>query len=44
VLASPQFFVGPLTVLGSIDDGLFGDFRLLAIRSLGIPRDFGFGR
>jgi uncharacterized membrane protein YqgA involved in biofilm formation len=34
VLASLQFCVGPLTILGSIDDGLFGDFRLLAIKSI----------
>jgi uncharacterized membrane protein YqgA involved in biofilm formation len=34
VLASLQFCVGPLTILGSIQDGLFGDFRLLAIKSI----------
>jgi uncharacterized membrane protein YqgA involved in biofilm formation len=31
--ASLVFCVGPLTVLGSIQDGLTGDFRLLAIKS-----------
>jgi uncharacterized protein len=31
VLASLQFCVGPLTILGSINDGLSGDFSLLAI-------------
>jgi uncharacterized protein len=34
VTASLVFCVGPLTILGSIQDGLLGDFRLLAIKSL----------
>lgn len=34
VVASLVFCVGPLTVLGSIEDGLTGDYRLLAIKSL----------
>ncbi|MCA1727097.1 MAG: DUF554 domain-containing protein [Actinobacteria bacterium] len=34
VVASLVFCVGPLTVLGSIRDGLTGDFDLLAIKSL----------
>jgi uncharacterized protein len=34
VIASLVFCVGPLTVLGSIEDGLTGDYRLLAIKSL----------
>ncbi len=34
VLASLQFCVGPLTILGSINDGLSGDFSLLAIKSV----------
>jgi uncharacterized protein len=34
VVASLVFCVGPLTVLGSIQDGLTGDFELLAIKSL----------
>jgi uncharacterized protein len=34
VVASLVFCVGPLTVLGSIQDGLRGDFELLAIKSL----------
>ncbi len=34
ILASLQFCVGPLTILGSIADGLTGDFRLLAIKSV----------
>ncbi len=33
VTTSLVFCVGPLTVLGSIQDGLVGDFRLLAIKS-----------
>lgn len=34
VTASLVFCVGPMTVLGSIQDGLSGDFRLLAIKSM----------
>jgi uncharacterized protein len=34
VVASLVFCVGPLTVLGSIQDGLTGDYELLAIKSL----------
>ncbi|GHO64917.1 hypothetical protein KSC_038090 [Ktedonobacter sp. SOSP1-52] len=34
VVASLQFCVGPLTILGSIQDGLTGDFRLLAIKAI----------
>ncbi len=34
VVASLVFCVGPLTVLGSIQDGLTGDYQLLAIKSL----------
>ena len=34
VTASLVFCVGPMTVLGSIQDGLKGDYRLLAIKSL----------
>lgn len=34
VTASLVFCVGPLTVLGSIQDGLTGDYTLLAIKSL----------
>jgi uncharacterized protein len=34
VIASLLFCVGPLTILGSIEDGLTGDYRLLAIKSL----------
>jgi len=34
VTASLVFCVGPLTVLGSIQDGLTGDYRLLAIKSI----------
>ena len=34
VTASLVFCVGPVTVLGSIQDGLTGDFTLLAIKSL----------
>ncbi|MBC8506724.1 MAG: DUF554 domain-containing protein [Anaerolineales bacterium] len=32
--ASLVFCVGPMTILGSIQDGLTGDFRLLAIKSV----------
>jgi uncharacterized protein len=32
--ASLVFLVGPLAVLGSIQDGLSGDFRLLAVKSV----------
>ncbi len=34
VAASLVFCVGPMTVLGSIQDGLAGDYRLLAIKSM----------
>ncbi len=34
VTASLVFCVGPLTILGSIQDGLTGDYRLLAIKSM----------
>lgn len=34
VIASLQFCVGPLTILGSINDGLSGDFSQLAIKSV----------
>lgn len=34
VTASLVFCVGPMTVLGSIQDGLTGDFQLLAVKSL----------
>lgn len=34
VIASLVFCVGPLTILGSIQDGLSGDYQLLAIKSL----------
>jgi uncharacterized protein len=34
VVASLVFCVGPLTILGSIQDGLTGDFQLLAVKSL----------
>jgi uncharacterized membrane protein YqgA involved in biofilm formation len=34
VTASLVFCVGPMAVLGSIQDGLTGDYRLLAIKSL----------
>lgn len=34
VVASLVFCVGPLAILGSIQDGLSGDFELLAIKSL----------
>jgi uncharacterized protein len=34
VVASLVFCVGPLTILGSIDDGLRGDYRLLAIKAV----------
>jgi uncharacterized membrane protein YqgA involved in biofilm formation len=33
VVASLVFCVGPLTILGSIDDGLRGDFQTLAIKA-----------
>jgi len=33
VTASLVFCVGPMTILGSIQDGLIGDFNLLAIKS-----------
>lgn len=32
--ASLVFCIGPMTILGSIQDGLMGDFRLLAIKSV----------
>ncbi|MGH2712146.1 MAG: DUF554 domain-containing protein [Actinomycetota bacterium] len=34
VVASLVFCVGPLTILGSIQDGLSGDYQLLAVKSL----------
>lgn len=34
ITASLVFCVGPMTVLGSIQDGLMGDYTLLAIKSL----------
>jgi uncharacterized membrane protein YqgA involved in biofilm formation len=34
VVASLVFCVGPLTILGSIQDGLRGDYRLLAVKAL----------
>jgi uncharacterized membrane protein YqgA involved in biofilm formation len=34
VVASLVFCVGPLTILGSLQDGLRGDYRLLAIKAL----------
>jgi len=34
ITASLVFCVGPLTVLGSIEDGLSGDYSLLAIKSM----------
>lgn len=34
VTASLVFCVGPLTILGSIQDGLIGDYRLLTIKSV----------
>jgi hypothetical protein len=34
VTASLVFCVGPMTILGSIQDGMLGDYRLLAIKSL----------
>ncbi len=34
VMASLVFCVGPMSILGSIQDGLTGDFSLLAIKSL----------
>jgi uncharacterized protein len=34
VVSSLVFCVGPLTILGSIQDGLTGDFQLLAVKSL----------
>src|SRR5215216_5000106 len=34
VLASLQFCVGPLTILGSINDGISGDYSLLAIKAV----------
>lgn len=34
VTASLVFCVGPMTILGSIQDGLTGDYRLLAIKSM----------
>lgn len=34
VTASLVFCVGPMTILGSIQDGLSGDFQLLAIKSV----------
>ena len=34
VTASLVFCVGPMTILGSVEDGLMGDYSLLAIKSL----------
>ena len=34
VTASLLFCVGPMTIIGSIQDGLTGDFQLLAIKSV----------
>jgi uncharacterized membrane protein YqgA involved in biofilm formation len=34
VIASLQFCVGPLTILGAINDGLSGNFSLLAIKAV----------
>ncbi|HLG74785.1 MAG TPA: DUF554 domain-containing protein [Ktedonobacteraceae bacterium] len=34
VLASLQFCVGPLTILGAINDGISGDYSLLAIKAV----------
>ena len=34
VMASLLFCVGPMTILGSIQDGLNGDYKLLAIKSV----------
>lgn len=34
IMASLVFCVGPMTILGSIQDGLMGDYTLLAIKSL----------
>lgn len=34
VVASLVFCVGPLTILGSLQDGLFGDYSLLAIKAM----------
>ena len=34
VTASLIFCVGPMTILGSIQDGMIGDYTLLAIKSL----------
>jgi uncharacterized protein len=34
VTASLVFCIGPMTILGSIDNGLTGDIRLLAVKSL----------
>ena len=34
VVASLVFCVGPLTILGSIQDGLSGDYQLLSVKSL----------
>lgn len=34
VIASLQFCVGPLTILGAINDGLTGNFSLLAIKAV----------
>lgn len=33
IIASLVFCVGPMTILGSIRDGIYGDFSLLAIKS-----------
>jgi len=50
VTASLIFCIGPLTILGSIQDGLVGDYELLAVKSvldafasLAIASTFGLG-
>jgi uncharacterized membrane protein YqgA involved in biofilm formation len=50
VTASLLFCVGPLTIIGSIQDGLSGDYQLLAIKSvldgfasLALASSFGIG-
>ena len=50
VTASLLFCVGPMTIIGSIQDGLTGDYQLLAVKSvmdgfasLALAATFGFG-
>lgn len=50
IAASIIFCVGPMTILGSINDGLSGDYNLLAIKSvldgftsIALAATFGFG-